>query len=743
MATKQRLWHLVLVGFVVAFSVTFLGLVAWAVTTTEGSDGTEGQAGNATLDNTTLKGWCSESARGPVINLPGGSVLTANLCSTSTISATDIGTTTPGPGVIPVTPASGKLDDWITSHAIGCGAGTRCEQRTGTGTDTGTGTVTSIDPTKSPTIYGVATATGTFVAGPGYTIIEKTGTGTSTTTGTRTATSVATTSTWWLSDTRTGVMTGTGTTNYLPKRLADGTYGDSPFFVTSASQVSMHTEAAGAQPVRLFLGNSSNDAASWSSFMLRTGSSGESGFEFYKYNTAGGLGVGLNNYDNGPLFFGTTNSIREVIGKAGGHAFGGNFDPNFPIDMYSTSADYSPIAMRSNLHVAGNKSCLRWGDYTQATAYMKGAICYEASNAYVVGKLHFALNNATDSSNASLSDDRFVITPAGVEVVGAEKFWGATSGSFTLRAPAIAGDVTMEGPSNNGTEGQYLRKGAGNATAWTTITPASIGALAADGATGSGNNVTVSAGKVTAVSTTSYLAPNGVSGTGSKTTYVNGQATSIGSINAGDITNAGGTVCAGTCSPSTGAAFASATGLTNAPVTYSGNNATVIGHLSSGGNVTGNNIDSAGNTTGAAALSVPKSHGYNLRGITAAGTTGCTASNTAWVTCSSVGATYSAADGSVDVTGVATVQASAGAMCAFRLYDSTTSTQISMSYNSVVSPYQQSSASLATATSIAYALISGGTTHVIQLQMIGVGEGAGCNVQSGGASLIVRTYGSL
>jgi hypothetical protein len=93
---------------------------AWGVTTTEGTDGTSGPAGAAQKDATTINAshktgqvFCSQASRGAVVNLPGGSIITLNACSTSTILSNDIGTAIPQAWAIPVADSNGGLNAWI------------------------------------------------------------------------------------------------------------------------------------------------------------------------------------------------------------------------------------------------------------------------------------------------------------------------------------------------------------------------------------------------------------------------------------------------------------------------------------------------------------------------------------------------------------------------------------------------------------------------------------------------------
>lgn len=89
---------------------------AFAVTTSEGADGTSGSSGPAALDYSTDKTYCSQSARGAAVTLPSGSTWNVNACQSATLASTDIGTTTPTASAIPVAGTNSKIDvGWLPS----------------------------------------------------------------------------------------------------------------------------------------------------------------------------------------------------------------------------------------------------------------------------------------------------------------------------------------------------------------------------------------------------------------------------------------------------------------------------------------------------------------------------------------------------------------------------------------------------------------------------------------------------
>jgi hypothetical protein len=87
--------------------------VAEALTVNEGSDGTEGVRDNAQLDEASGKVFCSQAARGPRLTFPHATG-TFNPCSSVTVAATDICTTTSESGGCPAAGTNGKLGaDWM------------------------------------------------------------------------------------------------------------------------------------------------------------------------------------------------------------------------------------------------------------------------------------------------------------------------------------------------------------------------------------------------------------------------------------------------------------------------------------------------------------------------------------------------------------------------------------------------------------------------------------------------------
>lgn len=116
---------------------------ALAITTTGGTDLSSDSGPPVVTDPANDKGKCSQAAPGPVIALPNATG-TFNACSSSTVSATDIGTTATGTGVIPISGADG-LNSWV-SHASGdaAGSGNATYLPKWTATATGTGTTSTL-----------------------------------------------------------------------------------------------------------------------------------------------------------------------------------------------------------------------------------------------------------------------------------------------------------------------------------------------------------------------------------------------------------------------------------------------------------------------------------------------------------------------------------------------------------------------------------------------------------------------
>lgn len=149
----------------------FLGpYVASAVTTTEGSDGTSGVwADPPQLDYESGKVFCSQSARGPRIVFPHGTG-TFNSCSSSTVAAMDICTTTPEAGGCPAAGTDSKINiDWLPSSVL-TSVGTHTHTETNViAADTGTSTLNRLTKWTSPPhpCNGVTYNGTPVVVGPG------------------------------------------------------------------------------------------------------------------------------------------------------------------------------------------------------------------------------------------------------------------------------------------------------------------------------------------------------------------------------------------------------------------------------------------------------------------------------------------------------------------------------------------------------------------------------------------------
>ena len=91
--------------------------VAFSFTSVQGTDGSQGYSGEVLVDSTTMAGYCSQAARGPVVSFPNATG-TLNSCSSNTIVATDIGQTATGIGVIAVSNADGDLNAWNSQGGL-------------------------------------------------------------------------------------------------------------------------------------------------------------------------------------------------------------------------------------------------------------------------------------------------------------------------------------------------------------------------------------------------------------------------------------------------------------------------------------------------------------------------------------------------------------------------------------------------------------------------------------------------
>jgi len=98
----------------------------------------------------------------------------------------------------------------------------------------------------------------------------------------------------------------------------------------------------------------------------------------------------------------------------------GTTTPVANLDVYSiANTQTTPlISIRSNFHIAGNYGMIRFGDYTQTSAYQKGAIIYESVAGSAKGKFHIALENTDGGSSVSLADAKLTVLSNGNVGIG-------------------------------------------------------------------------------------------------------------------------------------------------------------------------------------------------------------------------------------------------------------------------------------------------------------------------------------
>ena len=188
-----------------------LPVPAWAFSSVEGIDGTHGGVGDAALDATTDRLFCSQAAKGPKITLPNATG-TLNSCGSYTITTTDIGTTAPSASGIPVAGTDSKIDiSWLP---VGTDSNSVMS-----GTDTRLGRSTDTLQVTSPLTIRTGTTTATATSG----VISNT-----------------------LTIGAPGVMVGTLTANYLPKATGAQTLDNSTLYQATDNTVGVGTTVPNA-----------------------------------------------------------------------------------------------------------------------------------------------------------------------------------------------------------------------------------------------------------------------------------------------------------------------------------------------------------------------------------------------------------------------------------------------------------------------------------------------------------------
>ena len=135
----QRLYRIAIIGLVVGLLITpFAG----AVTTVEGTNLSSVVSSQIPKkDDANNKLRCTDAPPGPILHLPGGTTLTANSCSTSTLVTTDICTNTAGG--CPILDTNGMLPTaQVPPITVVVPTGMVCAGKTDTTTSTSTATST-------------------------------------------------------------------------------------------------------------------------------------------------------------------------------------------------------------------------------------------------------------------------------------------------------------------------------------------------------------------------------------------------------------------------------------------------------------------------------------------------------------------------------------------------------------------------------------------------------------------------
>ncbi|TSC88693.1 MAG: hypothetical protein G01um10145_860 [Microgenomates group bacterium Gr01-1014_5] len=175
----------------------------------------------------------------------------------------------------------------------------------------------------------------------------------------------------------------------------------------------------------------------------------------------------------------------------------GTTAPQGNLEIYNnTNAATTPLfSIRSDFNIIGNYGMIRFGDYTQTTAYQKGAIIYESVSGAARGKFHIALENTDGAGTVALTDARLTVLSSGaigINDVTPDAFLEVLGTTEQLRLTYT--DGTVDTRFTVGSGGDLTIDASTDGSGSETLTLTGFTTLTATGVAGSFDSLTVGGG---------------------------------------------------------------------------------------------------------------------------------------------------------------------------------------------------------------------------------------------------------